>query len=157
MKLTIYTDGASRGNPGLASYGFVILNEQGEVLYEEGKYIGINTNNFAEYSAVLEALLSVRENVNNLLIIGEYNNLLKNQVNLTAVELRFLADSKLVVEQLSGKYKIKSENLKPLIAVIKELEKNFLKVTYQHIPREKNKLADKLANEALDNIKKQAF
>lgn len=132
MKLIIYTDGASRGNPGPASYGFSIRNEKGRILYEEGKYLGITTNNFAEYSAVLSAL--------------EY---VENEMRDTK-EISFLMDSKLVVEQLSGRYKIKSPNLKPLISKIKELEENLV-ISYKHIPREFNKDADFLANQALDN------
>jgi len=134
MKLIIYTDGASRGNPGLASYGFSIRNEKGKVLYEEGKYIGITTNNFAEYSAVLNALKYVEENYK-----GKYSG------------LDFYMDSKLAVEQLSGRYKIKSLNLKPLIYKIKELEGKLGEPVYKHIPRELNKVADWLANQALDN------
>lgn len=134
MKLIIYTDGASRGNPGLASYGFSIRDESGKILYEEGEYIGIATNNFAEYSAVLNALKYVVDNVNG---------------KLSAIN--FYLDSKLVVEQLSGRYRIKSNSLKQLIDQIKEFENNLTKVTYQHIPRELNKAADWLANQALDN------
>lgn len=132
MKLIIYTDGASRGNPGYASYGFSIRNEQGKVLHDEGKYLGIATNNFAEYSAVLSALEYVVREMEKIR------------------EINFLMDSKLVVEQLSGRYKIKSANLKPLIFKIKELGKNLI-ITYKHIPREFNKDADFLANQALDN------
>lgn len=130
--LTIFTDGASRGNPGHSSYGFVVLNDKNEILYEGKKYLGIETNNFAEYSAVLESLLYVSK-------------------NLRDTDIRFFMDSLLVVMQLSGKYKIKSPNLLPLIEQIKKLEKLFSKITYSHVPREKNKMADKLANIALDN------
>lgn len=132
MKLIIYTDGASRGNPGNASYGFSIRDSKGKILYEEGKFIGITTNNFAEYSAVLGALEYVRKEMGDT-----------EQIN-------FLMDSRLAVEQLSGRFKIKSPNLKSLIYKIKQLESN-LTVTYKHIPRELNKDADYLANQALDN------
>jgi ribonuclease HI len=133
MILTIFTDGASRGNPGPASYGFVITGEDGKVIYEEGKYIGTTTNNVAEYSAVLTALQHVTENI----------------PSVSAVN--FFADSRLVVEQLNGRFKIKNENLKRLILEIKNLEQKFARVTYTHVYREKNKIADKLANLALDN------
>jgi ribonuclease HI len=133
MRLTVFTDGASRGNPGHASYGFVVLDEDKKIIFEEGKYLGIQTNNFAEYSAVLSAL--------------EY---LKNNYS-SNYELIFFMDSLLVASQLSGRYKIKSPNLKLLTMEIKKLEIYFSKVNYNHIPREKNKLADKLANLALDN------
>lgn len=133
MKLIIYTDGASRGNPGPASYGFTVSDGKGEHIYKEGKYIGIATNNVAEYKAVLEAFKWVRENI-------------KKQP-----EIELYADSKLVKEQLSGRYKIKSPHLKPLIAEIKQLESNFEKILYTHVPRAKNTKADALANQALDS------
>lgn len=134
MKLTIFTDGASRGNPGLASYGFVIFDETEQLVLEEGQYIGITTNNVAEYSAVMEALRKVKQ---------EFADTLP-------IEIVFKADSKLVVEQLSGRYKIKSEHLKVLINKIRILEKEVGKISYQHIPREENKLADRMANIAID-------
>lgn len=132
MVLTIYTDGASRGNPGKASYGFVIFENKHKI-YEEGKYIGLNTNNFAEYSAVVKALEYVGK-------------------NLKASEINFYMDSKLVVEQLSGRFKVKSINLKPLIVQIKEQEKKYRKISYQHVPRSLNFLADYQANKALDSL-----
>lgn len=132
MKLIIYTDGASRGNPGPASYGFVIVD--GKKVYEEGKYIGINTNNFAEYSAVLKSL--------------EY---LKSHFEKTVeIELNFLMDSKLVVEQLSGRFKIKSATLRVLFNQIKVHLLSFKGAKFTHIPREKNQQADRVANLALD-------
>lgn len=133
MKIIIYTDGASRGNPGHSSYGFSITDEKGQILYEEGKYIGIATNNFAEYSAVLNAMDYVTENYKK------------------DVEINFFMDSKLVAEQLSGRYKIKSPNLIQLIYKIKDLQRGIEKITYTHVPREKNKIADALANQALDS------
>lgn len=134
MKLTIYTDGASRGNPGESSYGFVITDESGNKVYEEGKYIGIATNNIAEYTAVLQSF--------------EY--IVKKLFN-KSLELNFFMDSRLVVEQLSGRFKIKSHNLKPLITRIKEFEALFKSVKYTHILRGKNKDADFMANLALDD------
>lgn len=134
MKLTIYTDGASRGNPGLSAYGFVIKREE-KIVYQEGEYIGIATNNFAEYSAVLKALEYLHKNYN-----------VKN------LQVNFFMDSKLVAEQLSGRFKIKSINLKPLFNKIKMLTASLQAVSYQHIPRQSNKLADSLANQALDNL-----
>lgn len=134
MKLVIYTDGASRGNPGPASFGFSIRDTKGKILYEDGKYIGIATNNFAEYSAVLSAL-----------------NYVSKKFKTGNVSINFFMDSKLVVEQLSGRYKIKSLNLIPLVSQIKTLETKFRKITYKHVPRSLNKRADALANLALDN------
>lgn len=133
MKLTIFTDGASRGNPGQASYGFVIFDEDKNLVFEEGKYLGIQTNNFAEYSAVLASLVYVKTNLPHARV------------------LNFFLDSQLVASQLSGKYKIKSENLIPLIDKIKKVSQDFEKINYQHIPRAKNSHADRLANYALDS------
>ncbi len=132
MILSIYTDGASRGNPGKASYGFVIFNEDKKKIYEEGKYLGIKTNNFAEYTAVLKALEYVKQNFS------------------LVTEIKFLMDSKLVAEQLSGRYKIKSQNLIPVISKIKILIQSLKKISYKHIPRLENSLADAEANKALD-------
>lgn len=133
MKLIIYTDGASRGNPGQSSYGFTISTEKGKLLYEEGKYLGINTNNFAEYSAVLAALNYVKENFEK------------------EIDIDFFMDSRLVVEQLSGRFKIKSLSLKQLISQIKKLEEDLGEISYTHVPRAKNTIADSLANLALDS------
>lgn len=133
MKVIVYTDGASRGNPGHASYGFSISDEMGKLIYQEGKYIGTTTNNIAEYSGVLEAFKWILKNIHEKL------------------DLRLFADSKLVAEQLSGKWKIKNAGLKLLIFKIKDLEKEFETVSYIHVPREKNTVADRLANIALDS------
>lgn len=134
MTLTIYTDGASRGNPGKAAYGFVVFDNKIRV-HEEGGYIGINTNNVAEYTAVLKSL--------------EY----ANRIFRKATEIIFFMDSRLVVEQLSGRFKIKSENLIPLITQIRELEQKYKQVSYTHVPRAKNYLADAQANLALDSLR----
>lgn len=134
MKLVIYTDGASRGNPGPASYGFTIAEVSGKLLHEEGEYIGETTNNVAEYMAVVSALNWVNK---------KYGNQ-KIQVNV-------FADSKLVAEQLSGRFKVKSLHLKPIIEQIKILGLELGGVIYSHVPREKNTEADRLANKALDN------
>lgn len=135
MKLIIYTDGASRGNPGPASYGFTVASEKGKLLYEEGKCIGVTTNNVAEYTGVLEVLKFIKKKY-------DQNNL----------EIRFYADSKLVIEQLSGRFKVKSPHLKPIIEEIKILALGLGKVIYTHVPRCKNTTADKLANKALDSL-----
>ena len=132
-KLVIYTDGASRGNPGPASYGFTISDDSGKLVYEEGKYIGVTTNNVAEYTAVLEAFRFIKENVKE------------------SVEIELYADSKLVAEQLSGKWKVKHPNLKLLFTQIKILEMELGGVLHTHVPREKNTVADALANLALDS------
>ncbi len=133
MKITIYTDGASRGNPGNASYGFAVLNEANEIIYQEGKKLGIQTNNYAEYTAVKRA----------------FEFLLKSYPLVDEIELR--ADSKLVIEQLSGRFKIKNEYLKVIFLEIKSLCQSFKKISFQHVPREQNTLADRMANLALDS------
>lgn len=132
MILTIYTDGASRGNPGRASYGFVI-SENDKKIYEEGKYIGIATNNIAEYTAVLKAL--------------EYITKTFSSKSLT---LKFFMDSRLVAEQLSGRFKIKNANLKIIFDQIRTLEIALGEISYTHVPRAQNSAADKMANLALD-------
>lgn len=133
MNLVINTDGASRGNPGPASYGYLI-KENGVILHEEGKQIGINTNNVAEYTAVLKAF--------------EY--ILENFTSTTPHKIEVVADSKLVVEQLSGRYKIKSPHLLILIQQIKALESQLGEVTYRSVLRHLNKEADRLANLAFE-------
>lgn len=135
MKLIIHTDGASRGNPGKASLGYLIKTTAGDILKEEGKYIGIATNNVAEYTAVLESL--------------------KGAVEITKAEkteISFYMDSKLVVEQLSGRYKIKNPVLAKIIVEIKNLLAKFGEVNFTHIPRELNFEADAMANMALDTL-----
>jgi len=129
---TVYADGASRGNPGPASAGAVITNASGDVVHEVSEYLGEETNNYAEYMAVirsLEYLVSV------------------DDVSSASIFL----DSKLVVEQASGRWKVKSENVKPLHA---QLQKLILEIgvpcNFSHVFREKNTIADALANAALD-------
>lgn len=134
MTIKIFTDGASRGNPGPASFGFVVLHSS-KVIHKEGQYIGETTNNVAEYTAVLKALEYVNEK-------------LKKDEKL---QVHLFADSKLVAEQLSGRYKIKAEHLKPIIQKIQLLNLELGGVIFSHIPREQNTIADQLANYALDN------
>lgn len=137
MRLIINTDGASRGNPGPASIGFIIKSDSGVILHQEGKTIGETTNNVAEYTAVLRSLEYIKEHL----------------LDKPLEEINFLLDSMLVVEQLCGRYKIKNTHLKPIYDQIKSLEIELIKVTYTHIPREQNFIADRLANKALDAAK----
>lgn len=132
-KLVVYTDGASRGNPGLSSLGVVFFHEnEQDVLYEYAKFLGKNTNNYAEYCAILKALdLAV-----------------KNQVK----DLTVKSDSKLLVEQLKRNYKVKSETLTPVYLACQKRVSQLETVTFEHVRREKNKRADELANEILDKI-----
>jgi len=133
-KLKIFTDGGSRGNPGEAAIGIVIINKQdGRKITELSKCIGVATNNIAEYTAVLEALSWIEENV------GES-------------ELNFILDSELVVKQLSGSYKIRNDKLKPIYFKIKEKIIGLGGIsTFTHVLREKNREADALVNKALDH------
>jgi ribonuclease HI len=132
MSIVIYTDGGARGNPGPAGAGVVILKDGG-VIAEVKKYLGpIQTNNWAEYEAVVLAL----EKAKSLGLTGD---------------IEFRLDSKLVVEQLMGKWKIKEPTLKPQVAKVKALLVDFGNVRFGYIPREQNKEADRLVNEAIDS------
>ena len=130
MKLKIFTDGGARGNPGPAGAGVIILDELGKVVRKLKKYLGKQTNNFAEYSAVILALQEAKK--------------------MGAEELEFFMDSELAVKQLNGEYKIKNIELGKLFIQIYNLSHNFKKITYKHISRQMNKLADSLANQAMD-------
>ena len=129
MELTIYTDGASRNNPGEAGAGVYILRD-GEPVERIARYLGTMTNNVAEYTAA---------------IIG-----LEHAARSGASAVRLLADSELLVKQINGLYKVKNEGLKPLHAKAKELIARIGRVEVQYIPREQNKEADALANKAID-------
>ena len=129
MSYQIYSDGASRGNPGPSGIGAVIL-KNGEVVHEIAKFIGEVTNNVAEYEALLEAL----------------DYCVKHKCS----PVEILADSQLLIKQLAGEYRVKHENIKPLYQRAQEYLR-YLKVTgYKHVPREQNKHADKLANKGID-------
>ncbi len=135
MDLIVNTDGASRGNPGKASYGYVLKTNDGVILHEEGEYIGIKTNNFAEYTAVLRALQYIEK---------KYSHKLPHKIQV-------ISDSELIIRQLSGQYKLKSPNLKPLHKAVKILEVKLGSINYKSVPRKENFIADRLANKALDN------
>ncbi|TKJ47884.1 ribonuclease H [Candidatus Aerophobetes bacterium Ae_b3a] len=127
-KLILYTDGASLGNPGRAGIGIIICNQNRDVIRRMTEFIGINTNNVAEYMALIYAL--------------------QEALYLKAKELSCFLDSELVVKQLEGSYKVKDSKLKPLYYQIKHLENFFQKVSFNYISRDRNKEADKLAKEA---------
>lgn len=135
MKLIAYTDGGSRGNPGNAAIGGVIFNEKNETLFEISKYIGIATNNEAEYQAVIAVLDWVEQSE-----------------DIQIDEIHFRLDSKLVVEQVSRRWKIKELRMRSYAEHIwQQIERLQLQnITFTHIPREENKLADALVNVALD-------
>ncbi len=143
MKIAIYTDGGARGNPGPAAIGTVIAKE-GQVFKKYSHFIGRATNNQAEYEAVIFALKKAK------LLFG------KKKVKEMGID--FFLDSELVVKQLNHQYKIKEKDLQPLFIKIWNLIIDFSQVNFKHIPRGKNKEADRLVNEALDNQnKKQAL
>ncbi|MFA6107050.1 MAG: ribonuclease HI family protein [Patescibacteria group bacterium] len=129
-KLIIYTDGGARGNPGPAGIGAIAYDEKRQVVFTVSEFLGVGTNNQAEYKAVIAALEKARD--------------------LNAEELDFYLDSELVVKQLKREYKVKNEGIAPLFLKVHNLTLCFKKVKFTHIPREKNKEADRLANEAMD-------
>lgn len=136
-KFIIYTDGGSRGNPGKAAIGVVICNEKDQEVKKYGEYLGDNlTNNEAEYSAVIFALKKFKA------LFG------KKLAENTDIELR--ADSELVVKQLNGEYKLENEKIQKFFIEIWNLKIDFKNVKFKHIPRERNREADRLVNEALD-------
>jgi len=140
-KIIIYTDGGSRGNPGLAGIGVVFNNEKGHIIKKYSEYLGDNlTNNEAEYKACIFALKKFK------LLFG------KKLAASTEVELR--SDSELLTQQLSGKYKVLDSKIQPLFLELWNLKIDFKNVKFKSIPREKNKEADRLVNEALDNVAK---
>ena len=127
----VEADGGSRGNPGPAGYGAVVIDpDTDEVLAERRGGLGITTNNVAEYQGLIAGLTAARE------------------LGADAVAVRM--DSKLVVEQMSGRWQIKHVPLKVLAAQAKDLVGDFHQVTFEWIPRERNKRADRQANEAMD-------
>lgn len=136
MKITIYTDGGSRGNPGPSAIGVVIYKEN-QIIKTYSEFIGKATNNETEYQAVIFALKKAK--------------LLFGKGKAKEMEIEFLMDSELAVKQLNHEYKIKEERLQLLFIKIWNSILDFKTVSFKHIPREKNKEADRLVNEALDN------
>lgn len=130
QKWILYCDGASRGNPGESGAGALIVAPDGEEI-PLTRYLGHKTNNQAEYTALLLGL--------------------ERLVALGAKDVEVRADSELMIRQLGGIYKVKHEGLKPLFAQAKDFLKQFQKVVLKHIPREENKKADALSNDAIDN------
>lgn len=129
--LHLFTDGGSRGNPGQAGIGCVLLDPyKNEVLREYGECIGIETNNIAEYKALIAGMKIAKEFTPNHLICH--------------------LDSELVVKQLRGEYRVKMRSFQPLIEEIQELKTAFPQVSFVHVPREENERADRLVNRALD-------
>jgi ribonuclease HI len=129
-EFVIHVDGASRGNPGLAGAGAIIKDSKGEVIGELRRFLGMGTNNMAEYEALILALEEAR--------------------SLGCDSVSVFADSELVVKQIKGIYKVKNEGLKGLFAIAKKLISQFSSFKISHVKREFNAEADRLANEAID-------
>ncbi len=133
----MYTDGGSRGNPGLAGAGVFICNERGELIRKTHLFLGTVTNNEAEYQAVILGLETLKK------VFG------KDKIKDLPVEIRL--DSELICRQLRGEYQVKEEKLVPLFMKIWNARvADFHNLSFVHIPREQNTEADKLANEAMD-------
>jgi ribonuclease HI len=130
QSVVVQTDGASRGNPGPAAIGVVITDPSGRVLLELGEALPPTTNNVAEYTAVIRAL--------------------ERAAQLGARRVQVKMDSQLVVRQLNGSYRVKHADMLPLYRRVLDLIKGFDEVTFEHVPREQNTEADRLANLALD-------
>jgi len=140
VKFTLYSDGASRGNPGPASCAAILYaGDDKTPLLQEGRSLGRTTNNVAEYNGVILGLE---------LLTG---HLTKEQILPSAVELNIRLDSELIVNQLLGKYKVKHESMKPLFEKVRSILASFQSLQIEHIRREFNKEADRLANQVLDS------
>jgi ribonuclease HI len=130
VKATMFADGGSRGNPGPAASGAVLFDEAGAVLREVGTFLGVATNNVAEWTGLLTGLEAALE--------------------LGVDDLAVRLDSELVVKQISGAYRVKNEGLIPLHAKAKVLLRRFAHVDVKHVPRKQNAAADALVNQVLD-------
>jgi ribonuclease HI len=130
-RLLIHTDGAARGNPGPAGLGAILRNaETGETVAELARFLGVRTNNYAEWTAVEAALAEAQ------------------RLGASMVDLR--TDSELVARQISGRYRVKHPDLKPIHARVMVMLRSFAAYTVGHVPREQNRDADRLSNVAID-------
>ncbi len=129
-KGTLFCDGGSRGNPGKAAGAIILLDEDRKQIASQGNFYGVQTNNFAEYQALIDGL----------------GVALRNKITFLYVFL----DSNLVVEQMKGHWRVKNINIKPLFQNAKHLCDSFEVISFTHIPREKNSRADALVNKVLD-------
>lgn len=129
--ITTNSDGGARGNPGPAALG-LIIREDDKILEEYGEYIGVTTNNVAEYKGLIEAM--------------------KRASKYTQEEITCILDSELIVKQLLGEYRVKNEKLKPLFLEVQKLQNRFDKINYVHVKRNQKfqKMADYMVNKALD-------
>ena len=130
MKARLWTDGGARGNPGPAAFAYVLEAEDGTVLDARGEAIGVATNNVAEYSALVAGL--------------------RRAVAAGVSELAVRSDSELMVKQMRGEYRVKNKDLQVLFLEASRAAREVGRVTYEHVRREHNELADRLVNEALD-------
>lgn len=131
MKAKLFTDGGSRGNPGHSAAGIVIKILADDTQFEIGTYLGIGTNNEAEYKALIQGL--------------------ETCISKGITQVESFLDSELVVKQLNGQYKVKDEKIKVFYTTIQKLLPKFASVTFTHIPRAKNSEADALVNKVLDS------
>lgn len=129
-RVRLYSDGAARGNPGLAGAGAVLVEPSGQVVDRLGKFLGTQTNNFAEYMGLLLGLRRAKE--------------------LGVREVEVFADSELMIRQLGGRYQVKSPSLRPLYEEALKLLNTFERVKLVHVPREMNRAADEMSNQAID-------
>jgi ribonuclease HI len=130
MRVVVWSDGAARGNPGPAGAGAVLTDPSGRVLERHGRFLGHQTNNYAEYRGLLLGLEAARQ--------------------LGAREVEVRADSELLVRQLEGKYRVRNPGLKPLHEEAVRLLNSFDRYQVKHVPREENALADEMSNRAID-------
>lgn len=129
-KLALYADGGSRGNPGPSASGFALVGDDDKVVVKKSMYLGVTTNNQAEYQSLKFGLEEAQK--------------------LHVPEVHVYMDSQLVVKQMQGVYKVKNRDLWPIYSSVKDLVATFKRVTFTHVPRELNKIADAAVNEALD-------
>lgn len=129
-RVRVYSDGAARGNPGLAGASAILVEPSGQVVDRLGKFLGRQTNNYAEYMGLLLGLRRAKE--------------------LAVAEVEVFADSELMLRQLGGRYQVKSPTLKPLYQEALRLLNDFERVKFVHVPREMNRAADEMSNRAID-------
>jgi ribonuclease HI len=129
-RVLVWSDGAARGNPGPAGAGAVVTDPEGRVLERRGRFLGRQTNNYAEYQGLLLGLEAARQ--------------------LGASDVGVRADSELLVRQIEGRYRVRNAGLKPLHAEAQRLLNSFERYDVKHVPREENALADEMSNRAID-------
>jgi ribonuclease HI len=133
VKVKVYSDGGARGNPGDAAYAYIICADDGRMIKQDSRYIGIATNNEAEYSGLLAGL--------------------EEAWNLGATEIDVIMDSELVIKQMRGEYRVKAKNLRPYFEEAKKRISGFERISFSHVRREDETIsrADSLLNQELDD------